>query len=117
MNPTMIPVIYDIDEYAHETERTAIYPEVGTGSERELSYLAMGLASEAGEVAGKVKKLIRDGKLDREALSKELGDVFWYLVRLSKALGKEPSHVLTDNILKLKERMERGVIGGSGDNR
>jgi NTP pyrophosphatase (non-canonical NTP hydrolase) len=112
-----LPVVYDIDEYATEAKTTAIYPECGTGSEKELSYLAMGLVSEAGEVAGKVKKLVRDGKLDREALSKELGDVFWYLAMLSLALNKNPSKVLTENLIKLRDRMDRGAIAGNGDER
>ena len=111
------PVTYDIDDYASQAHDFAIYPEAGTGSERELSYLALGLMGESGEVAEKVKKLIRDGKFDREAVSKELGDVFWYLSQLCLALNKNPSRVLSDNLRKLKDRKNRNVIQGEGDNR
>ena len=106
-----------IDEYLQRTEETAIYPEAGTGSDLELYYLSLGLTSEAGEVAGKVKKLIRDGKLDIGNLAYELGDCFWYLVRLCDAIGYSPTDVLTINYNKLKDRQLRNTLTGSGDER
>ncbi len=106
-----------IEDYLKLTNQTAIYPEAGTGSDLELFYLSLGLVSEAGEVAGKVKKLIRDGKLDTGAMAYELGDVFWYLVRLCEAVGYDPADVLEININKLLKRKESGTIQGSGDNR
>jgi len=99
------------------THQTAIYPEAGTGSNLELYYLSLGLVSEAGEVAGKVKKLIRDGKLDVGNLAYELGDCFWYLVRLCDAIGYSTEDVTTININKLLKRKENGTIQGSGDHR
>lgn len=106
-----------LDEYLDFTNTTAIYPEAGTGSNLELYYLSLGLVSEAGEVAGKVKKLIRDGKYDPAGLVKELGDVFWYAVRLVDAVGYSPSDALTINMAKLSQRKEAGTISGSGDER
>lgn len=106
-----------LDEYLEFTNTTAIYPEAGSGSNLELYYLSLGLVSEAGEVAGKVKKLIRDGKLDVGNLAYELGDCFWYLVRLCDAIGYSPEDITTININKLLKRKDNGTLSGSGDNR
>ena len=106
-----------LNDYLDATNQTAIYPESGTGSDLELYYLSLGLTSEAGEVAGKIKKLIRDGKLDIGNLAYELGDCFWYLARLCDAIGYEPEDVLTININKLLKRKETNTLQGSGDYR
>jgi NTP pyrophosphatase (non-canonical NTP hydrolase) len=106
-----------LNDYLDATNQTAIYPEAGTGSDLELYYLSLGLTSEAGEVAGKIKKLIRDGKLDIGNLAYELGDCFWYLARLCDAIGYEPEDVLTININKLLKRKETNTLQGSGDYR
>ncbi len=82
-----------------------------------LNYLALGLASEAGEFAGKVKKLIRDGKFDEKSAMKELGDVLWYVAMSARKLGYSLEDVARVNNLKLRSRAERGEIGGNGDER
>lgn len=107
----------NLNEYTKATLQTAIYPEAGTGKDIELYYLSLGLTSEAGEVAGKVKKLIRDNKLDVGNLAYELGDCFWYLARLCEAIGYEPEDILQININKLLRRKEEGTISGNGDAR
>lgn len=89
---------------------------------RNLNYLSMGLASEAGEVCGLTKKIIRDkgDKLtgeDREKYLKELGDVAWYLANLADLLNLSLDNVFQENLNKLQDRKERGVIEGSGDDR
>lgn len=101
-----------INEYQVWSRSTAIYPK-----NMALPYLALGLGSEAGEVAGKIKKQIRDGHIDARELIKEIGDVYWYLARLCDELEVESSEVLEQNKLKLESRKERNVLGGSGDNR
>lgn len=120
-----------IDTYTRLTRETAIYPGASYGSNGNdyewpnagaLSYVALGLAGEAGEIANKVKKVLRDdnGILNLEKRDKiiaELGDVFWYMARLCDELGVEPSVVLAQNANKLFSRKDRGVLGGSGDNR
>lgn len=106
-----------LNDYLDATNQVAIYPEAGTGSDLELYYLSLGLTSEAGEVAGKIKKLIRDGKLDIGNLAYELGDCFWYLARLCDAIGYEPEDILTININKLLKRKENNTLSGSGDAR
>lgn len=106
-----------LEQYLEFTNTTAIYPEAGTGSDLELHYLALGLTSEAGEVAGKVKKLIRDGHYDPAGIIKEVGDVFWYAVRLCDAIGYSPSDALTINISKLSKRKVNDTLQGSGDER
>ena len=107
----------NLNEYAKTTDQTAIYPEAGTGSDLELYYLSLGLTSEAGEVAGKIKKLIRDQVLDLGAVAYELGDVFWYLARMCVAIGYDPEDILEININKLLKRKATNTISGSGDAR
>lgn len=99
------------NDYQAFTRSTAIYPK-----NKALEYLTLGLASEAGEVAGVVKKHIRDGK-SLEGLCSELGDVLWYITRLADELGLNLQDVIDQNVEKLSSRKERGVLGGSGDYR
>ena len=106
------------NNYQKATAQTAKYP-----ADQALEYLSLGIASEAGEVAGKMKKWIRDGdsKMTREqwlkAMSSEIGDVLWYTARLADELGLSLSQIAEDNMDKLLDRKKRGVIGGSGDDR
>jgi len=109
------------DEYQEATAETAIYPEVGTGSQIALAYVALGL-SEAGEIQGKVKKMIRDdgGILTdekRDAIRAEIGDTLWYLARVAEEIGTTLAVAARENIVKLADRQARNVISGSGDNR
>lgn len=88
----------------------------------DLVYPTLGLVNEAGEFAGKVKKVFRDhgGEFSSEtraALKGELGDVLWYLTQLCTNLGFTLEEVAEANLDKLFDRLERGVIGGDGDNR
>lgn len=104
-------------EYEETVKKTAIYPP-----SHKILYPALGLAGEAGEVANKVKKLIRDGfnnqpKDWRENIASEIGDVLWYCVALSNDLNVPISTVAKDNMDKLLSRFERGTLGGSGDKR
>ena len=101
-----------LSEYQIKAAQTAIYPDNWS-----IVYPALGLAGEAGEVANKVKKLVRDGKLDKEAVAAELGDVLWYLSALARDLDADLGDIAQANINKLESRMKRGVIGGSGDTR
>lgn len=106
----------NVDDYQLASRDTAIYPEVSSGSNLALAYCALGLAGEAGEVANKIKKSIRDGA-DPYTVKGELGDVAWYLAQIASELGIPLSEILRDNMEKLQSRKERGVLGGSGDNR
>jgi len=101
-----------LDTYQKATRETAIYPK-----EQALVYLTLGLTSEAGEVAGKVKKMIRDGGIDVMSTIDEIGDVFWYLARLCDELNFSAEDALLRNIEKLQDRKARNVLGGSGDKR
>lgn len=82
-------------------------------------YLSLGLASEAGEVAGLIAKAVRDnaGNVSRDALKKELGDVLWFVAVLGSHYKIDMLDIATTNINKLRSRTERGVISGSGDDR
>ena len=99
-------------DYQFWTRQTAIY-----NPDKALEYLALGLAEESGEVAGKLAKKIRDGAWDQVAFEKEVGDVFWMLVRLCDELGINSEKILDQNYEKLSSRLARGVISGSGDER
>jgi NTP pyrophosphatase (non-canonical NTP hydrolase) len=100
------------NSYQSETEQTVVYDE-----DSALEYLALGLNGEAGEVAEKIKKHIRDGKELDEDFAKELGDVLWYLARLTDELGADLGDVAEANLDKLLDRKDRGVIHGEGDDR
>lgn len=104
-------------EYQEESQKTAIFPPG-----RSLEYLFLGICGEAGEIAEKAKKVIRDknGIMTdevREALKKELGDVLWYISQIATELDFELEDVANENLIKLFSRLERNKIQGDGDNR
>ena len=106
------------DKYEDLAGQTAIFPK-----EKALEYLALGLTSEAGEVAGKVKKLIRDGEdvegfeMKKIAIASEIGDVLWYCAMMAKEVGVPLNTIMQENLKKLHGRKERGTLSGSGDTR
>lgn len=107
----------NFEEYQRSAVATAIY---GTGV--AVSYPALGLCGEAGEVANKVKKIFRDDQgvvteEKRTSLKSEIGDCLWYLAALCRDLGLSLAEAATDNIAKLARRKEQGTLQGSGDNR
>jgi NTP pyrophosphatase (non-canonical NTP hydrolase) len=85
-------------------------------------YPTLGLVNEAGEVAGKIKKIFRDrdgviSEEDRQALKQELGDVLWYLTQICTESDLSLEEVAEANLTKLFSRLERGKIRGDGDYR
>lgn len=107
----------DFNEYQEKALETKIYPD-----QFRIIYPALKLAGEAGEVAEKVGKVLRDndgefGFYKRGDLAKEIGDVLWYCAALAEDLGFDLNVVAEMNIEKLRSRKDRGVLGGSGDNR
>jgi NTP pyrophosphatase (non-canonical NTP hydrolase) len=118
----LLKIVYykfmDLKEYQEKSRKTAIYPDFGNN----YIYPTLGLAGEAGEVSEKIKKVIRDKKgiIDdetREAIKKELGDVLWYVSQIASELGLSLDEIGEKNIEKLYDRMDRGKLNGSGDNR
>ena len=106
------------NKYNEGIKQFCIYPDAGQVTDLELSYLCLGLASEAGEVAGLMKKELRDSpEFDAGKWIGEIGDVLWYTTRLLDAFGLTLEEVLEANYNKLNSRKERNVLGGSGDNR
>jgi NTP pyrophosphatase (non-canonical NTP hydrolase) len=108
----------DFNEYQSKSRKTAKYPEIG----HAVIYPTLGLVNEAGEVAGKIKKVFRDkdGHITpeiRAALQAELGDVLWYLAQVATELDLTLEEIAESNIAKLYDRLERGKIKGDGDNR
>ncbi|MFZ2225994.1 MAG: nucleoside triphosphate pyrophosphohydrolase family protein [Candidatus Moraniibacteriota bacterium] len=108
----------NFEQYQKKSRVTAKYPN----ADENYIYPTLGLAGEAGEVAEKIKKILRDkeGKVDdvdREEIKKELGDVLWYLTQLATELKIPLEDVATGNLAKLYDRMERGKLSGDGDNR
>ena len=114
----LIVEVMTAELYQYEASKTAIFPK-----EKALEYLALGLTSEAGEVAGKVKKLIRDGEdvegsdMKKIAIASEVGDVLWYCALMAKEVGIPLNTIMQMNLEKLHSRKERGTLKGSGDNR
>ena len=108
----------DLKTYQTRSRETARYPQAGANP----IYPTLGLCGEAGEVADKVKKVIRDrdGQFDqavRDDLRLELGDVLWYVAQLCTELGLSLEDVAAANLEKLASRAARNVIQGSGDRR
>lgn len=110
-----------LDEYELLIFETSIYPE-----QYKIIYPALGLAGETGETCEKIKKVIRDGNgiqelkndlIKRSQILKECGDVLWYLSALSRDMGSSLSEIMQINFDKLKNRAERGVLHGNGDER
>ena len=110
-------MIETFNEYQKATSETAIYPK-----DKAIEYLLLGLCSEAGECAGKYKKILRDNDgvvtpEKRAELIFELGDVKWHISELANTLGTTLEEIATNNIFKLKQRKANNTISGSGDNR
>ena len=105
-------------DYQSESRKT--YSDIPTND--FIVYPTLGLVNEAGEFAGKIKKIFRDkggefSQEDKEALKGELGDVLWYLTQICTNLGFTLEDVAEANLDKLFSRLERGKIQGDGDNR
>lgn len=104
--------------YQEQSRKT--YNDIATND--PIVYPTLGLVNEAGEFAGKIKKIFRDkdGEFsaeDKDALKGELGDVLWYLTQICTNLGFTLEDVAEANLDKLFSRLDRGVIGGNGDDR
>ena len=119
----------EMEDYQKDAMTTAVYPDAGQGGDRAVLYAALKLASEAGEVAGKVgkalrgdyslsegKDLIEIAKL-REDVFSELGDVLWYVAALCNEFGWSMGEIAQQNLLKLLRRKEAGTLKGNGDQR
>ncbi len=105
-------------EYQRQSRKTAVYPNRG----KSLVYPTLGLVGEAGEVADKVKKVLRDDggivtNEKKEELKKELGDVLWYLSQIATELKFSLDDIAKTNLGKLFSRLKRRKLSGSGDNR
>src|SRR3989344_9473252 len=108
----------DFSEYQKKSQKTAIYPNPG----KNFVYPVLGLVGDAGEVAEKIKKILRDDKgrltmKKRSELEKELGDVLWYIALLATELKLSLNEVAAKNLEKLASRQRRGKLQGSGDER
>jgi NTP pyrophosphatase (non-canonical NTP hydrolase) len=107
-----------LDEYQTKALRTA----ADKTKHNELFHLVLGLVGEAGEIAEKLKKVVRDhnsdiAHLDKADITKELGDVLWYVAVLADHFEISLKDVGITNITKLADRQARGALAGSGDNR
>jgi len=105
------------EEYQKKSRETAIYQNLGNN----FIYPTLGLAGETGEVVEKIKRVLRkNGVVDEQSrteISKELGDVLWYMANLAAELNLSLDDIASSNIEKLSSRKERGVLHGDGDNR
>jgi len=109
--------VSDLDMYQQVAKTTAIYPR-----EQAIIYPTLGLTGEAGEVANKVKKIIRDGSDSKDErlvseIKSEIGDCLWYIAVLADDFNIKLSDIASTNLEKLEKRKEKGTIHGSGDNR
>jgi NTP pyrophosphatase (non-canonical NTP hydrolase) len=102
----------NFEEYQKIIETFAVYPR--DSELLAISYLALGLNGEAGEVADQVKKAIRnDGAISVERRAKildEIGDVLWYITRLAIEFDTELAAVAKANVEKLEKRRASGGL-------
>ena len=108
----------DFNTYQQESRKTWGLVKM----DHPIVYPTMGLVNEAGELAGKVKKIFRDkdgviSDEDREALKYELGDVLWYLAQIATELDLTLDEVASANPTHLFSRLQRNTSRGDGDNR
>lgn len=108
----------NLNDYQTAALRTAAPRD----KKNEFFHLVLGLVGESGEIAEKIKKIVRDqdsdfSKLDKADLTKELGDVLWHIAVIADYFDIPFEEVGATNIAKLADRLKRGVIQGSGDNR
>lgn len=108
----------NLSDYQQQSKKTAIYPNAGNN----FVYPTLGLVGEAGEIANKIKKIIRDknnllSDEDKKEIGQELGDVLWYLAQIATELQVSLDEIAENNLTKLLSRLERNVLGGNGDNR
>jgi len=109
--------VSDLDMYQQVAKTTAIYPR-----EQAIIYPTLGLTGEAGEVANKVKKIIRDGSDSKDEklvseIKAEIGDCLWYIAVLADDFNIKLSDIASANLEKLAIRKKNNTIHGSGDNR
>lgn len=109
---------YSFKDYQKDSRKTALYPTI----HHKVLYPTLGLAGESGEVLDKIKKIFRDkegkfSKEDQEDLTKELGDVLWYISQIATELDINLEDIAKANIEKLYSRLERNKLAGDGDNR
>jgi NTP pyrophosphatase (non-canonical NTP hydrolase) len=108
------------NDYQEHAAKFALYPGAHGFHETGWVYPVLGLCGEAGEVAEKIKKHIRDS-LDfndtRMEVMRELGDVLWYAAELARQWKLSLDDVAAANLAKLADRRARDAIHGSGDNR
>ena len=99
------------EEYQEQAWKTALE------SAKNPAYMVANLPSEAGEVAGKYAKWIRDGVLDEAGMQKEVGDVLWQIAGLSTVMGWSLADLASKNLQKLAARQMNNTLKGSGDER
>lgn len=116
----------NLEQYSESIKRHAIYPSKIPDHVTEdfvgLMYVMLKLPGECAEMSEHIGKAMRDDNFiltdERKAkIRKEVGDVFWYLIRACTHLGFDPNEILVENVSKLDSRLVRGTIGGSGDDR
>lgn len=113
----------NFNEYQEKAKSFAVYPDNNSKNEREIAYTMLGLMGETGEVAEKIKKMIRgdtayqDMEKMQDMLTLEIGDILWYLTNLCTVFDIDLDDVAIANITKLTSRKERGVVKGDGDDR
>ncbi len=110
----------ELNEYQQKAAESSVYPASGTFG--GVLYAVVALTGEAGEIANKTKKIMRDdhgevGELRRMELAKEMGDVLWYLAALAGELGLTLEEIAQGNLDKVMRRKHQGTIKGDGDER
>ena len=102
----------NISDYQKWTIETAVYPDAGKQTFNEMLYLTLGMCSEAGEFAGRIKKIVRGDKVDPVSVVSEASDVLWYLTRIASTMNISMEELAQFNYEKLSKRQKEGSIQG-----
>ena len=103
----------NLEDYAEWVENKMI-----TSGDKRFLENTMGLIGETGEFFEKLKKHKRDDTpLDKQGVTLEAGDMFFYFIAILNLLDIKLDDVVKENMKKLDSREKRGKLKGSGDYR
>ena len=111
-----------MNEYQTEAQKYDLFKATGNYNTVAFVEKVLGLVGEAGETADKIKKILRDtdgviNEHDKIEVTKELGDVLWYVASIARYLDVPLEEVARLNLEKLESRNKRNLLHGEGDNR
>lgn len=91
----------NLKEYQKLCKRTA---KIFKDKKLEATCYGLGIAGEAGDVAGCIKKTLFHGDDQTQGIKENLGDTMWYVAMIANLYDWDLEEILNENIEKLKKR-------------